>query len=123
MCKVRRIAQLGKTARFPDLIYKVRRCDSPNLENLTSWHRYMTYLIRIGDLIKNDQRNSRGTLQQKFNLNEIWHLTFDIWTSEHHNIWKLEHLNILEVEYLSIWTFEHFRIWAFDYLKIWTFEH
>ena len=35
------------------------------------------------------QWNSGGTLRQKFNLIDIWHLTFDIWhlTYEHLNIW------------------------------------
>ena len=39
------------------------------------------------------QWNSGGTLRQKFNLIDIWHLTFDIW---HMNIWHLtfEHLNL-----------------------------
>ena len=48
---------------------------------------------------KNDWRNSGGTLRQKLNLIEIWHLIFDIW---HLNIWTFEHLNI--------WTFEHLNI-------------
>ena len=28
---------------------------------------------------KNDRKNSGGTLRQKFNLIDIWHLIFDIW--------------------------------------------
>ena len=48
----------------------------------------------------NDRRSSGGTLRQKFNLIEIWHL--NIRTFEHLNIWIFEHLNI--------WTFEHLNI-------------
>ena len=48
---------------------------------------------------KNDQRNSRGMLRQKFNLSVfgIWHLniwTFEKCTFEHLNIRTLEHWNI-----------------------------
>ena len=51
---------------------------------------------------KSDLRDSGCTIRQKFNLIEIWYLTF---------------------EHLSIWTFEHLKIWTFEHLNIWTFEH
>ena len=35
-----------------------------------SWHY---------DIAKKDRRSSGGTLRHKFNLIDIWHLTFDIW--------------------------------------------
>ena len=79
--------------------------------------------------LKNDRRNSGGTHRQKFNLIDIWYLTFEIWTFEHLIIWTFERLNIWTFEHnrtfedLNIWTFEHLSIWIIEHLNVGTFEH
>ena len=40
---------------------------------------------------KNDRRNSGGTLQQKINLIDFWHLTFNEWTNGPMDQWSNEH--------------------------------
>ena len=43
------------------------------------WPLSSTEKIETVKELKNDQRNSRGTLRKKFSLNDIWHFIFDIW--------------------------------------------
>ena len=82
---------------------------------LTVFIRFTIFTITSHIKKKNDRRNSGGTPRQKFNLIEIWHLTFDIWTFEHLNIWTFGHLDI--------WTFGHMDIWTFEHWNIGTLEH
>ena len=69
---------------------------------------------------KNDQRNYAGTLQQKFNIIDIWYLTFEIWTFENLNILTFEHFDIGTFEHFDIGTLEHWHIRTLEHLDIWT---
>ena len=44
----------------------------------TTCEQYSTLLHRHHHNRKNDRRSSGGTLRQKLNLIDLWHLTFDI---------------------------------------------
>ena len=88
------------------------------------FHRVKTNLIsnHHQSTVKNDQRNSWGTLRQKFNPIDIWHLIFDIWHFIF-DIWYLTfdiwHLTFY-IEPMDQWTHWPMDQWTNGSLGQWT---